>query len=101
MYNFRTKEGNIMNAKAYSEVAFILESLDDNLKNKIPDKLLALINNKKIKYYTPSIDINKPLCEQNLEHDTLVFLAMLYYNCWCENADEKQEILEILKTNEK
>ena len=35
--------------------------------------------------------MNKPLHQQNLEHDTLVLLAMIYYNCWCENDKEKQE----------
>jgi len=90
-----------MNSKVYSEVDYILNNLDEYLKNKIHEKLLQLINTKKNKYYLPNIDINKPLHEQDLERDTLVFLAMIYYNCWCENNEEKQELLEILKQNEK
>ena len=90
-----------MNSKVYSEVDYILENMGDEFKSKIPDKLIALIKKKKIKYYTPNIDMNKPLHQQDLEHDTLVLLAMIYYNCWCENDKEKQELLDILKENEK
>ena len=90
-----------MTGKVYSEVDFIIKHLSDDLKTKIPERLLKLIDKKKIKYYTPDIDMSKALHEQNLEHDTLIFLTMIYYNCWCDGAEEKQELLTILKENEK
>ena len=90
-----------MNGRVYSEVDFILENLDEEYRNKVPKKLLDIIKSKKIKYYEPKIDINKSLCEQDVERDTLVLLAMIYYNCWCENDEEKKELLQILMDNRK
>lgn len=90
-----------MNGRVYSEVDFILENLGEEYINKVPKKLLEIINSKKIKYYEPKIDINKSLCEQDVERDTLVLLTMIYYNCWCENDEEKKELLQILMDNRK
>jgi len=90
-----------MNGRVYSEVDFILESLDEEYRNKIPQKLLDIIKFKKIKYYEPKIDINKSLCEQDIERDTLVILTMIYYNCWCDDDNEKKELLKILLDNRK
>ena len=90
-----------MNGKVYSEVNFIIENLDEEYRNKIPKKLLEIINSKKMKYYEPNIDVKKSLYEQDVERDTLVLLAMIYYNCWCEDDEEKKELLQILMENRK
>lgn len=90
-----------MNGRVYSEVDFILENLDEEYRNKVPKKLLDIIKSKKIKYYEPKININSSLYEQNVERDTLVLLTMIYYNCWCENDEEKKELLQILMDNRK
>jgi len=90
-----------MNPKVYSEVDFILENIEDDLKAKIPEKLFSLIKKKKLKGYISNIDIDKPLNEQELEYNTWVFLTMIYYNYWCESLEEKQELLSLLVENEK
>ena len=88
-----------MNGRVYSEVNFILENLGEEYISKIPQKLLDIIKTKKIKSYEPKIDINKSLCKQNVERDTIVLLTMIYYNYWCENDEEKKELLQILMEN--
>lgn len=90
-----------MNPKIYSEVDCVIESLDIEYKNKIPPQLLQLIKAKKIRGYKPNIDIKKSLYEQGVEHDTLALLAMIYYNCWCNDDNEKKELLKILMDNKK
>jgi len=88
-----------MNSVVYAEVDYIVENLDKSYKDKIPEKLLQIIKKKKLKGYEPKIDVSKSLYGQNVERDTLVFLAMLYYNCWCEDNEEKESLLNILNLN--
>lgn len=90
-----------MNSKVYSEINAIIENIDEDLKSKMPLKLLELINEKRNKYYEPEIDFRKPLYSQDLERNTIIFMTMIYYMCWCENQEEKQKILDILIANEK
>lgn len=53
-----------------------------------------------MKDYHPEIDIEKPLIEQNLKRETMVLLAILNLNYWCENEEEKQSFLNELNKNE-
>ena len=51
---------------AYSEVDDILSILDEQLQNKIPEKLRILISENKLKDYNVIIDPNIPLKEQKI-----------------------------------
>ena len=46
------------------------------------------------------IDVDIPLTEQNLKRETMVLLAILNLNYWCESENEKQEFLNELAQNE-
>ena len=46
------------------------------------------------------IDIEKPLIEQNLKRETMVLLAILNLNYWCENEDENKSFLDEWDKNE-
>lgn len=87
--------------KAYSEVDAIISSLEIEYLKKIPLKVRNLFKNHKLKEYKPELDINKPLSEQVLERDTLVFLAILYVNYLCENEAEKESLLKEFANNSK
>ena len=50
--------------------------------------------------YKPTIDVNTPLIQQNLKRETIVLLAILNINYWCENEEEKQFFLNELAKNE-
>ena len=86
--------------KAYSEVSKILELLGAEYINKIPNEIIENINKEKDNEYIVNINPDIPLEEQNLLQDTISILAMLKLDYWCENEDEKKELLNILNKNE-
>lgn len=86
---------------AYSEVYEILNLLEDEYIEKVPQKVKDFFKEEKDINYTPVIDINIPLNEQNLKRETFVLLAMLNLNYWCNSDEEKQDFLNVLAQNEK
>lgn len=85
---------------AYAEVDAILNVLEDEYAEKIPEKVKKFFAEEKIQDYEPVIDVNVPLTEQNLKRETMVLLAILNLNYWCESENEKQEFLNELAQNE-
>lgn len=86
---------------AYSEVYKILNLLDEEYKERVPAKVRAFFEEERLKDYEPAINADVPLTEQNLKRDTIVLLAILNLNYWCDTPEEKQEILDELSNNEK
>lgn len=86
--------------QAYSEVDSFLELLDDEDKNKIPNKLRELFKNEKDKEYVKNIDVNKTIEEQNLKEETLALIALLNLKYWCEDESEKERLKNIYLKNE-
>lgn len=86
---------------AYSEVHEILNLLDKEYKEKVPDKVRIFFEEERLKDYKPEIDVDIPLIDQNLKRETIVLLAILNLNYWCDTPDEKQEILDEFSNNEK
>ena len=85
---------------AYAEVNAILNILEDEYVNKVPEKVRNFFAEEKIKDYEPIIDIDVPLTEQNLKRETMILLDILKLNYWCEDENEKQEFLNELAKNE-
>jgi hypothetical protein len=88
------------NMLAYAEIDEILNLLEDDYREKVPKKVRDFFKEEKMKDYHPEIDIEKPLIEQNLKRETMVLLAILNLNYWCENEEEKQSFLDELDKNE-
>lgn len=88
------------NMLAYAEIDEILNLLEDNYRERVPKKVRDFFKEEKMKDYHPEIDIEKPLIEQNLKRETMVLLAILNLNYWCENEEEKQRFLNELDKNE-
>lgn len=86
---------------AYSEVYKILNLLDEEYKERVPAKVRAFFEEERLKDYEPAINADVPLTEQNLKRETIVLLAILNLNYWCDTPEEKQEILDELSNNEK
>lgn len=86
--------------KTYSEIYCLLKCFPEEYINKIPNKLLDLIQNKIDSKYFIEVDINKSLEEQNISQDTKNMLVVLKYNYW-SNEEEKIQITEQLNENEK
>lgn len=82
------------NEIAYTEVDTILSLMDEKYINKIPKNLRGIFKEEKSFDYKPNIDPKKSLNEQNLQRETLVILAILSLNYWCESEEEKQKLIK-------
>ena len=92
-------ENNLL--KAYSEKDKILSFMEIRYVEKVPKKMREMFKNEKLQDYEPNIDKNIPLEEQQLERKTLAILAMLNLNYWCENEEEKEELIRAYSNNDK
>lgn len=81
--------------KAYSEIYEILNLMESEYTDKVPDKLKKLIISEKDNSFKPNIKIDIPLESQNLQKETLTILAILYLNYWYESEQEKQELIKL------
>lgn len=91
----------IDNMLAYAEVDEILNLLEEEYTNKIPEKIRKFLKEEKMQDYKPEIKVEIPLTEQNLRRETMVLLAILNLNYWCESEEEKEEFRKELAKNEK
>lgn len=85
---------------AYAEVDAILNLLEDEYAQRVPQKIREFLKEEKDENYKPIIKADISLLEQNLKRETMILLAILNLNYWCDSEQEKQEILKELKENE-
>ena len=87
--------------KAYSEIYEILNLMEEEYVNKVPQKLRDLFKMEKEDNFSVNINIDKPLENQNLQKDTLTILAVLCINYWSESDEEKQELIKLFRDVDK
>ena len=88
-------------AEMLAEVYSILNTMEKELIDKIPNKLLRFIRENKSNKYIPGFDMKKTLYEkEEVKKETREFLAYIYYTYWC-NEEEKKKYQQILNENEK
>ena len=92
---------NNIDTKAYSEIYAIVNLLEDEYKQRVPDKIINFFDDVRDKNYEVNIDVEKSLLDQNLQRQTLVILAILELNYWCDSEEEKQELIREFAENEK
>lgn len=90
-------EDNLL--KAYAEVDEILSLMENTYIEKIPSKIREIFKDERQKDYNPIIKTDIPLDEQNLQRKTFAILAILNLNYWCEDENEKQELIKIYAEN--
>ena len=91
---------NIKTKEIYSEVYQVLNLLGNEYINKLPKSLLKMLEEKRDINYEPKYTEDIPLNEQAIKNETLSIIALLYLNYWCENANEKNELIQMFKNNE-
>lgn len=91
----------INNMMAYAEVDALLDLLEDEYKERIPEKVRNFFKEEKMKDYEFNIDINKPLTEQRVRRETMALLAILNINYWCDSEEERIQWINELDKNEK
>ena len=89
-------DDNIM----YAELSEILKMMEPKEVNKIPKKLLEVIEKEKSNTYIPNYSSKIELNSKNIKKETLAMLALLYINYWCEDENEKKEYLKLIEENE-
>lgn len=86
---------------AYAEVDAILELLEDEFVNRIPENVRKFFKDEKDKEYKPTIRSDIGLDEQDLKAETISILTLLQLNYLCNSEEEKQEILNELQENDR
>ena len=67
-------------SKAYKEIYVIINHLNEDEKNKIPQDFIDMIENQMDKDYAFNYDTTKDLSEQQVLRETLSILAYIYIN---------------------
>lgn len=89
------------NMMAYSEIYEILNLMEDEDKERVPQEVRDFFEEQRMKEYKPKIRTDIPLTEQNLRRETVVLLTILVINYWCDSEEEKQLFIDELEKNEK
>lgn len=84
---------------AYTEIYEIVKWLGEDYKNKIPKKIYNLIKNERKIDYRPQFDFKNPLYLQPMKQETKNIIAYLYCYYWCENEQQKKEIIAQIEEN--
>ena len=78
----------------YSELSAFLDSIDEERQNKIPKDLRELIKNKKDDNYIPKYPKGTPLEKLKMKKETKDMINLLNFNYWCENEQQRKELME-------
>ena len=92
---------SINTKQAYSEIDEFLSLLDEDQKNKIPEKLRTFFKEEKDNSYHKNINPNVAIEERNLKEETLAIIALLNLQYLCNNEEEKKRLQDIYAQNEK
>lgn len=88
--------------QAYSEVYAVLQNMPMEYINKIPKKLMTMFKMEKLDNYEVNIDTSNPIDKSKLSKETMVILAMLNYQYWCQNKKVKDDLYKkYLSNNDK
>ena len=86
--------------QAFSEEKCILDFLPINYTEKLPKKLLNIIDSLYDEKFKININPNIELKNQNFTEDTKNIIAVLKYNYWCKDDEEKENLARMFKENE-
>lgn len=84
--------------KAYAEVNQILNTIEVELANKIPEELRKFFAKEGDKYHVLGVDYS--LEEDKLLDETLAIIAFLNLKYWVNDPEERVRLLKIYKENE-
>ena len=87
-------------ARNYSEVYEILNLLGRKYIEKIPKKLFNFFKEERDLNYKKYSNLQEVKRDSNIDENTLAIIAYLYIQYWCNNEEEKKELLKIYKNND-
>ncbi len=86
--------------KSYAEILEILKYMDKGYVDKIPKKLIDFFKENKAMDYDFKYDSTVEIGKQELHEGTIVLLAMLNLNYWCDSEEHKKELIKKYNENE-
>lgn len=90
----------LKNMMAYSEIWTILNLLENSYASRVPQQVKNFFEEERLKDYIPQINVDRPLTEQNLQRETMVLLALLNVNYWCDSEEEREFWLREMANND-
>lgn len=85
--------------QAYTEIGCLLKFFPISYIEKLPNKLLEIINANADRKYIINVDPTKKINEQKISAQTKKILAVLTYNYWSNN-EQKENLKSKLYINE-
>ena len=76
--------------KAFCEVLYILEHMENKYLERIPKKIIEFFREQKSQYYKVDLSTNMPLEEQELLEETKAILAFLCRKYLCDYETKKK-----------
>lgn len=84
-------------SEACSEMNFILNHMDEEFANRVPNKLKEFFYNNKSTNYEVKIDLSKNLYEQDILEETEIFLQIIYKLFIASKTEKEKYIAESRK----
>lgn len=90
-------------AETYAEVYAVIEALGSYYKEKIPEEVLRIFEEKRDKSYKVDYDINDDLDKGkcNISREAVCIIAWLHLEYWCEDEQEKEKLMELFRKNQR
>lgn len=85
--------------QTFAECDFILNNLDDEIKNKISRKFINMIKENKDNEFAVAYEEGIALEDQKFSDKTYGLLALIYLKFLCDDKEEKKEILKLIRKN--
>ncbi len=86
--------------QAYAEVDYIIHHMNQRYIDKVPPKMLEFFSSYKDPNHEIHINPYVPLQKQGLKRYTLEIIALLHLKYWCEDEKRKQELYNIMLSNQ-
>jgi len=86
----------MIDARTYSELHAVLQSLGEDFISKVPADLLEIISTQRDLGYNPVIDQNKPIDQQYLSGVTLALITTFKLQYWCDSPGEQATLLNTI-----
>ena len=80
--------------QSLKEVDIILNLMEKEYINKLPNKLISFIKDNMDNLYISNINTNVPISKQKLKKDTRILLSLIYRNYWCDEKKKKRLLEE-------
>lgn len=78
---------------AYSEIVYLLNTMDESYIQKVPKELLDFFNAAKMDNYNVHIDKSLPQYTDNFKEYTVEIFNVLNLNFWCKDEFERKNAI--------